>query len=73
MSIFDINIGQQPHDGKRDIGISIYSNDTDKTDVIAEFVVPVKASDSVSEMESEAREKMTSYLELLLSDLRDSE
>lgn len=73
MSMFDIRIGQKPYDGMRDIGISIHPNDLDKTDVIADFIVPVTASDSVSEMENEAREKMISYVELLLSHLKGSE
>lgn len=64
--MLDIEFGVAVNDGMRDMGVQVYSEDSN---IAANFRVPVPASDSISEMEKEASLKLRSFLEQVLKDL----
>lgn len=64
--MLDISFGEAVNDGMRDMGIQAYCEDTHAS---ASFRMPVPAKDSISEMETDAKIVLRSFLEQLLNEL----
>lgn len=64
--MLDIEFGVAVTDGMRDMGVQVYSEDSN---IAANFRVPVPANDSISEMEKDAKIKLRSFVEQMLKDL----
>ena len=64
--MLDIEFGEAVDNGMRNMGVQAYC---EETNVAANFRVPVPAKDSISEMQTDAKTALRSFLEQMLKEL----